>query len=523
MEISRALRKNTKYTPPLRHGDLLVASSQGKAELLAESFAAAHNNTAVSDNATVTAVAESIREINESPNQFGAACLVRPKEVQLLINNLKNKKAPGRDKLCNQLLKKIPRKAVILLARIFTVCLQLSYFPTVWKHAVVVPVPKAGKDITNAGNYRPISLLPALSKLLERVILSRMERHIEATHVVPDEQFGFKRGHSTNHQLVRLVSQVKSGFSNKQSSGMILLDIEKAYDSVWQDAVLHKMLVAGFPMYLIKIVQSFIKNRCFEVNVNGAASDRRNIPYGVPQGSVLSPILYNIFTADVVMVDGVLYFIFADDTAFVATDSDPTIVITKLQAAQNAIEGYQRKWKMKINPIKTQAIFFSNRRSPRHLPQRKIIAGGLEVEWSTEVKYLGLNLDQKLKFGIHTQKSLQKCDKLVKCLYSLICRRSRLNTSNKLLLYKAIIRPTITYGFPAWCNCARTHRRKLQTKQNRLLKMILDLDPYYHTEALHRLAGINTIDDWINGLLPKFWNSCNLSANPLLQTIRRPL
>lgn len=128
-------------------------------------------------------------------------------------------------------------------------------------------------------------------------------------------------------------------------------------------------------------------------------------------------------------------------------------------------------------------------------------------------------MDRKLKFGTHVQVSLQKCDKLVKSLYSMICRRSRLSIANKLLLYKAIIRPTITYGFPAWCNCARTHRNKLQIKQNRILKMMMNLDPFYPTDDLHRIAEVDLIDDWFQRLLPKFQNSCLSSWNPLLQNI----
>lgn len=193
-------------------------------------------------------VEESIRQIHDSPSEPDTNYLVRPKQVQEMIKKIKNKKSPGCDKICNQLLKHLPRKAIILLARIFTACLKHCYFPCGWKHAIIVPIPKPGKDITNPSNYRPISLLSSLSKLLERAILSRLEQHLETAHVIPDEQFGFKHGHSTNHQLVRLISHIKSGFHNKQSSGMILLDVEKAYDSVWHDAILHKMLSAGFPV-----------------------------------------------------------------------------------------------------------------------------------------------------------------------------------------------------------------------------------------------------------------------------------
>ncbi|KAL9692801.1 hypothetical protein quinque_015986 [Culex quinquefasciatus] len=114
---------------------------------------------------------------------------------------------------------------------------------------------------------------------------------------------------------------------------------------------------ADFPLYVLKIVLSFLQHRSYHVAVNGHVSDRHEVLYGVPQGAVLSPTLYNIFTADLAMIDGVSYFLFADDTGYLASDSDPVIVVTKLQAAQNAIERYQKKWKVKTNAEKSQAIF----------------------------------------------------------------------------------------------------------------------------------------------------------------------
>lgn len=290
-KITRALRKTCKYSPPLRNDGTIVSSPQMKANLLAENFAKAHDNTLESDAATIAAVENSIAMINEAPS-ISETFLVRPKEIKLLLKNLKNKKAPGGDKIGNQLLKHLPRRSIIVLARIFSACLRLCYFPKNWKHALITAIPKPGKDITNPVNYRPISLLPTMSKLLERIILVRLEQHLQTAQIIPDQQFGFKQGHSTNHQLVRLVKAIKTGFGMKKSSGMVSLDIEKAYDSVWQDAILHKMVVADFPIRLVKIVQSFLKHRSFQVTVNGTFSEKKTIPYGVPQGSVLSPTLY---------------------------------------------------------------------------------------------------------------------------------------------------------------------------------------------------------------------------------------
>ncbi|KXJ78575.1 hypothetical protein RP20_CCG004133 [Aedes albopictus] len=279
------------------------------------------------------------------------------------------------------------------------------------------------------------------------------------------------------------------------------------------------MLLGNFPSYILKLIRSFLVNRSYHVAVNGHTSDRYEVPFGVPQGAVLSPTLYNIFTADMVMLDDVQYYLFADDTGFIAADSDPVIVVDKLQAAQNAIENYQRKWKIKTNANKSQAIFFTRKRSPQKLPQQAISIWGQHIPWSDDVGYLGLTLDRRLTFATHVNKVLGKCDKLTRMLYPLINRRSHLDKNSKLLLYKLVFMPSMTYGFPAWFDCAATHRKKLQTKQNRLLKMMLNLDPFHPTEDLHRLAKVELIDEWIQRVLPKFWLGCATSANPLLEQL----
>ncbi|KAL9698526.1 hypothetical protein quinque_001967 [Culex quinquefasciatus] len=263
--ITKALRKTTKYSPPWRKGTNIIASSSEKAKLLAASFASAHTNQMPDDQVTVAEVNNSIDAIDRTPLADNHSWLVRPKEVAQLIRRLKAKKTPGQDQLRNIVLKRLTRKAHIFIAKIFSTCVRLGYFPAAWKHAVVIGIRKPNKDATNPSNYRPISLLPTLSKLLERVILVRIDQHLENTRVIPDTQFGFKRGHSTNHQLVRLVKEVRANFARRKSAGMVLLDVEKEYDSVWQEAILHKMYLANFSLYILKIVRSFLQKRSYHV------------------------------------------------------------------------------------------------------------------------------------------------------------------------------------------------------------------------------------------------------------------
>lgn len=517
--ITKALKNKCKYSPPLRSGDTLSASPAEKAKLLAETFAKSHDNQMDDDRDTVEAVRRSVEQIDQLPPADDNSWLVRPKEVSRVIRNLKAKKAPGHDAIRNHLLKHLPRKGVVFITKIFSACLKLCYFPSNWKHAIVVAIPKPNKDPTIPSNYRPISLLPTISKVFERIILVRIEKHLETARIIPHEQFGFQKGHSTSHQIVRLVKEVRQNFQRGNSSGLILLDVEKAYDSVWQDAILHKMLLANFPACILKVVRDFLKNRSFQVMVSGYTSDRMRVPFGVPQGSVLSPTLYNIFSADLVKINDVHYYLFADDTGFLTSHRDANVVVDKLQQAQEEIQQYHKKWKVKVNPLKTQAIFFTRRRSQRNLPNRQVSCSGIEVPWSPNVGYLGVTLDEKLTFGCHVSSCIRKCDKLTRILYPLVNRRSRLDPGIKLLLYKTVFRPTVTYGFPAWSDCARSHRKKIQVKQNRLLKMILNLHPHHPTDDVHRLAGVELVDDWFVRLMPKFHISCSSSANPLLQQL----
>lgn len=194
-----------------------------------------------------------------------------------------------------------------------------------WKCAKVVTILKARKDTATASNYRPIS------KIFEKITLNRLQSFITTNNILNDDQFGFRAGHSTDHQLLRVTNYIKK-LLKIQSVGMVTFYIETAFDSVRQKGRLQKVFLLKFPLYLIKIVQSFLQKRSFYVSINGHESRTFHIQAGVTQGSVLSPTLCNIFTSDLNISHSENAF-FADDSCICISAKSLGKIIRKLNAA----------------------------------------------------------------------------------------------------------------------------------------------------------------------------------------------
>jgi Reverse transcriptase (RNA-dependent DNA polymerase)/Endonuclease-reverse transcriptase len=371
--FTKIIKNKCRSIPALKVDGVTLITEQEKAEAIADKFSMAHENTSQSPlNASVVDSC-SVLHVNEF--NVDPSALTSPREVKKIIKKLKNGKAPGFDGVPNILLKNLPRRAVVYLTYVFNSCIKLCYFPKVWKHASVIPIPKPGKDHSNPSNYRPISLLSSISKVFEKIILKRLQDFISANNILPDHQFGFRMAHSTSHQLRRVVRHVKGRREPplSESTGMLLLDVEKAFDSVWHEALLHKLLTRGCNISLARLIFSFLKERSFQVCVGKAQSSSCNIPYGVPQGAILSPTLYNIFTSDIPNAGECELATFADDTAIFVSDKLPEVVCGKLQSQLDSLSDYFKDWKIRINPTKTQAIFFTRRFWPKNAP-------GIELE-----------------------------------------------------------------------------------------------------------------------------------------------
>lgn len=498
--MTKILRgKQARSSAPLIDGTTIIHTASGKANLLADTFAKSHTLTAgLHHPQTELSVAKSINDLRNKSIEVVDIAHTTPGEISELIKTLKPLKAPGTDNLQNTLLKHLPVNAVTRLSTLFSACLRQGYFPNHWKHAKVVAIPKANKKRTLPSSYRPISLLNVLGKLFEIVIQKRLREHLDAHNILPPQQFGFRAQHSTCHQALRITNYIEIAKQNRKSTGAIFLDIEKAFDSVWHDGLVHKLITTETPTYLVKIIDSFLKKRTFAVSIPGATSSSHPIPAGVPQGSVLSPTLYNVFTADIPTPKYCHIATYADDTAVYCSSLHSNAVGRRLDKALVCLERYFERWKIRINITKTQAIFFPFRRRAINRLTHAITHNGTQIEWSKSVTYLGIELDQNLTYKHHTNRSIEKDMEIAKVLYPLTARSSRLSFENKLLIFKCITRPMLIYGCPVWRNMAQTHHRRLQIAQNRALKRVLGVPPWYNTDRLNRKTNMIPLRQYID-------------------------
>ena len=507
-KLTKVLKKPQKPIPPLKVGDDILLTNIEKAQKLAQQFESAHNfnlNVVSPIEDEVSLENEQINAENFSPDAIFQTHL---DEIKSILKNFKNMKAPGDDGIFYILLKRLPQITLNFLVTFFNKCFELAYFPDTWKKAKVIPILKPEKNPAEASSYRPISLLSSISKLFERIILNRMMSHINDNSIFADEQFGFRLGHSTTHQLLRVSNLIRANKSEGYSTGAALLDIEKAFDSVWHKGLITKLKKFNFPIYIIKLIQNYLTNRFLQVSYQNCKSDEMPVRAGVPQGSILGPILYNLFTSDLpTLPAGCQKSLFADDTSISAKGRSLRVICSRLQKSLDIFASYLKRWKISPNASKTQLIIFPHKPRASFLKPNNnhiIKMNGVNLTWSDKVKYLGLIFDKTLSFKDHVESIQTKCNKYIKCLYPLINRNSKLCLKNKLLIYKQIFRPAILYAVPIWTSCCATRKKSLQRIQNKILKMILKLPPWYSTTELHERANVETLETMANKIIDNF-------------------
>ena len=498
----RVLRKPT-IIPPLIVGNDTFQSDSEKANSLADFYENVCTPNVTNDPDTDNMVEEQINAqipTVELPTEYTSI-----PEVSKFIKHLPLRKSPGHDLITNVILKKLSHKSLKLLVSVLNACIFYGYFPTSWKFAQIIVFHKPGKPASAPSSYRPISLLPTMSKLLEHIIKKRLVRYMNDSNITPPHQFGFREKHSTTHQLLRITKTIVSGFEQKKYTTAAFLDVAQAFDKVWHKGLLFKISQIGTPKYLQRILASFLLNRSFVVKINSCFSTVREISAGVPQGSVLGPILFNIYMYDITIPNAATLALFADDTAIITQSSDLLDARNQLQECVAETANWFYKWKIFLNSSKCETKVFALRRT-HIIPE--ILINNINIVWNPDdqgIKYLGLYMDKKLNWNFHVNKKLTEAYVRLAQLYPIINRKLTLKSECSLLMYKSLIRPLLMYACQVWgAALSKSKFKKIQIFQNKILRIAVNAPWFVRNSQLHRELQIDSVENHISTLTKRF-------------------
>ncbi|KFM65725.1 RNA-directed DNA polymerase from mobile element jockey, partial [Stegodyphus mimosarum] len=353
-----------------------------------------------------------------------------------------------------------PNNIICKLISIINACFTHNYFPISWKQAKIFLLPKPGKDSSKPDGYRPISLLSSLGKIYERLILTRLEPYLP---LLPDEQYSFRKNLSTTRQLVRIVEFIGAAFHNKQSVALLMLDVAKAFDRVWHEGLIFKLINMGLQRELILLIYSFLQHRTFYVIQGNEKSNIKPIRSSVPQGSILGPILYLFYISDFPKPNLNHYSLlacYADDTAIAIKSIQAKQAIAKMQQYLHSVEDWCTNWRVKINATKSQLLILNKSKKFNNLQDLLLFQEPVPIV--SKAKYLGIILNSKLTWSDHIQSVKNKALGIMIRFLPVIGKYSNLSLRTKRHIYTSCIRPILCYASPAWNTATYyTHITKL--------------------------------------------------------------
>ena len=420
--------------------------------------------------------------------------LIRPfdhDEVKYALQKAR-RRAPGPSGLTHHALRALPPNAIEALKCLYNAALACGYFPRPYKTANIRLIPKPGKTTTDPSNYRPISLLNLLGKIFEKLLNRRLRLHLDTHDLIPSHQYAFRPLTSTEDALNAIITYIHASFNSRKKTVLVTKDIQKAFDTVWHDGLKYK-IAQNFrlPLPFTKLLCNYLTDRRCRVKHRTETSDFFTPLAGVPQGSVLAPTLYNMYTHDIrsPLDDNTLLIQYADDITLLTRATTLDALTNRMQAELNQMTSWERLWRITSNPAKSSAIYFG-RKTYRPTPLFPFATpdqrGALAIPTVNKVKVLGVNIDKNLTFNGHIREKEGQARRALSSLQ----RFRPANVKTKRHLYLAIIFPLITYCPLALSHSAPTNKLKLQRIQNKALRFINNTkwDDFYTSESLHNIS-----------------------------------
>ena len=422
-------------------------------------------------------------------------------EVQNILNGLPNKGNQLYDIRANILVRS--KKIMKIIVYIYNLCIENGTYPELPKLARTIPVYKSGVS-ERANNYRPISNLSTINKVFEILTFNRMNTFVDKNKIISDCQYGFRKGKSTTQAIFHLVSDFLQCFNQKSYTIAVFLDLRKAFDTVNKDILVYKLNLLGFRGISNDFLNSYMSNRKQYADVGDYISDTMDINVGLPQGTVLGPLFFNIFINDITIAIDSKKVLFADDGVFYITESTLELCIEKVNVVLSQLTEYLSNNKLIPNTDKTKIMLITARHIS-DLPD--IYFNGSKLEWVTNIRYLGIQLDNKLNFTLQSMEVCRRVSQLHGVIYSLA---TLVPQKTLLTIYNSLVYPILIQNILIWGGITENNLKPIKIKVNNILRIILNIKsdenniPLMSTNEMYKRLNLLKFDDIYKFYLLKF-------------------
>ena len=407
------------------------------------------------------------------------------------IKNLRPRKAPGHDNITPKIVQFNADLLTEPLMYIYNLSVETGTVPSSLKISKVIPIYKKG-DLHEPSNYRPVSLLSIFDKILEKLIYKRVMSFLNSHDILNKNQFGFRRKHSTTLAVLELVDTIYQNLDKKQIVVGIYLDLKKAFDTVNHEILFKKLQNYGIRGKTLEWFRSYLTGRKQYTLVNSCKSQCMNINCGVPQGSVLGPLLFLLYVNDInFAVTAETVKLYADDTNLFISDSNPDELCKRANKTLASLYQWFLANRLSLSFDKTLYSIFQPNKS-QDLAEFKLILNNIEIKRENCCMYLGVMLDNKLKWKNHIEYIEKKLIKFTSLFYKI---RQKLTPECRKALYYAMIYPHICYAVELYGNASDCSLHKLQMLQNKILRILQNQGPRYPTVMLYKNYNTFKIND----------------------------
>ena len=429
-----------------------------------------------------------------------------PAEVMQQMYSLNIKKSCGYDGISAYFLQSAASVLATPLSLLYNYSFEFGLFPDCLKIAKVLPIFKGG-DNAEIGNYRPISILPLLSKLLEKLICSRTSNFLDKHSVIIPTQYGFRHSHCTSHAMLDILTSTYDNINNNEHTALLFLDLKKAFDTVDHRILLEKLKHYGIRGIAHDMYASFLTNRQQYVSLNNIQSNKMFVNCGVPQGSVLGPLLFSIYINDISNCTTYNPRLFADDTCLILKHENINKLISFTNKEIDVVNNWLLANKLTLNNSKSGMLLL------KHKTNNSILLSNVHTKLPVfdNTKYLGVTFDSSLSFDCHITKLIKKLSRSVGILSKV---KPFLNRNALLHLYYAIFHSHLTYGLITWGLTFKTQLNKLINLQNKAVKIIGGGNYYDKATPFYSKLKILKLPDLIKFEIALFVHKVKIEAVP---------